>query len=77
MLQKIQKMIQKLTEKGQGTVEYALLLAVVAAVAYKLVLANDGIAAQSTKSIDNMKTEATNANALYDAAKGTGTTAGG
>ena len=71
MLQKIQKYVQKFfSQKGQGTVEYALLLAVVAAVAYNL-LKSDGIAAQAKQSVANMKTEATQANTLYTEAKAT------
>lgn len=62
MLQKIQKFF---SEKGQGTVEYALLLAVVAAIAYYLTLADDGVTAQAKTSVENMKTQATAANDLY------------
>ena len=56
MLQKIQQLVKKLTEKGQGVIEYALMLGFVAVIAYYLIGTAD-LDTHVTKNVTNIKTE--------------------
>ena len=53
MLQTIQQLVKKLTEKGQGIVEYALILGLAAVIAATLIT-NDNLKASVSTSVDNV-----------------------
>lgn len=53
MLQKVQSLIKKLKEKGQGVVEYVLILGFVALIAAAL-LSDKGLADKIVKSANTM-----------------------
>lgn len=57
MFQKIQKLIQKFKEKGQGVVEYALVLGVVAIIAVYLV-GQGKLQDRAKSALDNIDTAA-------------------
>lgn len=69
MFQKIQKLIQKIKEKGQGAVEYALVLGFVAVIAVYL-LTGSNLTTSTKNNIKNVNEVATAINASYTEAKG-------
>ena len=73
MLKKIREFFQKKdSEKGQGAVEYALVLGFVAVIAVYL-LTGSGLQTATKTNIDNTKEVADQISADYATAKGTGT----
>ena len=68
MLQKILKFFKK-SEKGQGLVEYALILGF-AAVIGTLIFKSAGLQKETNQAVTNITTEGTTVNGLYTTAKG-------
>ncbi len=69
MLQKLQKKIKEfIEEKGQGTVEYALLLGFVAVIAV-LIFKENGLQKETKQAIANVTAQGTAVTALYESAK--------
>ncbi|MBQ4495290.1 MAG: hypothetical protein II968_05935 [Selenomonadaceae bacterium] len=69
MFQKIQKAFEKFVkEKGQGTVEYALILGFVAIIAVYM-LSGSGLRKDVQVNVNNADAAATDINAQYTAAK--------
>ena len=71
MLQKIQKFFKKFTEKGQGLVEYALILGF-AAVIGALLFKATGVQTQTSTALSNITTQGSAVNDLYTTATSTG-----
>ncbi len=71
MFQKIQKLIQKIKEKGQGVVEYALILGFVAVIAVYLV-SQSGMKDAVKNNVDDAKAVLTNMHSEYSSAAGGG-----
>ena len=69
MLQKIQRFVKKLAEKGQGVVEYALVLGFVAILAVALTSDTAGLKKSTQDSITQAKDAATKIDSAYNAAK--------
>ena len=74
MFQKIQKKIREfIKEKGQGTVEYALIIGFVAIIAVYM-LTGSGLTSNAKANIDNAAQVATDIDSQFDAAGGKVTT---
>ena len=68
MFQKIQKKIREfIKEKGQGTVEYALIIGFVAIIAVYM-LTGSGLTSNAKANIDNANQVATDIDSQFDAA---------
>ena len=70
MLQKLHKFFKKFTEKGQGLVEYALILGF-AAVIGALLFKSTGLQSQTSTAISNVTAQGTAVNSLYTTAAST------
>lgn len=70
MFQKIQNLIEKLKEKGQGVVEYALVLGFVAVIAVYLIGSADLKTNVVDKGTNNAKSAAQGMENAFTAAKG-------
>ena len=64
MFQKIQNLIEKLKEKGQGVVEYALLLGFVAIIVAYFTTSN-GLTQQTKDAMSHMNAQASAINSQY------------